>query len=72
MERRYTRLLKCGCQISSDFGGRVMPCSAEFRDMKSFDDIKMLELHNQEWKRWMNSKDYQKHLKELNKNKKTQ
>ena len=49
MTRTYNRELSCGCLISSDAGGGLMPC---FSDNCKF----------QEWKE---TEDYKLHLKEI-------
>ena len=49
MGRMYNRRLECGCMISSDGGGGLMDCGTK--------DCKYGE--------WMKTKDYQKHLKEV-------
>lgn len=64
-ERLYDRQLECGCLISSDCGGTTIPCYAEWSDMSDPENVKWLELHNECWDKWMKSKDYKKHLKEI-------
>ena len=64
-DRYYDRVLDCGCMISSDGGGGVMPCYAEYGDMSKKKDREHLELCKKRWKEWMKSKDYKKHLKEV-------
>ncbi len=49
MSRIYDRKLECGCLISSDGGGALMDCMS--------DDCK--------YPKWIKTKDYQKHLKEV-------
>ena len=63
--RLYDRKLACECMISSDGGGGVLPCYAEWGNMKKKKDREALELHNKSWDEWMKSKDYKKHLKEI-------
>jgi hypothetical protein len=65
MGRVFDRKLECGCLISSDKGGGVIPCYAEYGDMKKKEDREALKLCQKSWKKWLNSKDYQKHLKEV-------
>ena len=65
MERYYDRQLKCGCMISSDGGGGLIPCYAEYGDMRKKKDREALELCNKYWKEWQKSDDYKKHLKEV-------
>ena len=49
MSRIYDRELQCGCLISSDSGGALIPCMSD----------------NCKYSEWMKTKDYQKHLKEI-------
>jgi len=63
-DRVYDRVLDCGCMISSDGGGGLMPCYAECGDMRKKKDREALELHNKSWNKWRKSKDYKLHLKE--------
>ena len=65
-DRIYDRILKCGCMISSDAGGGVMDCYAEYGDMSKEEDKKALELHIKCWKEWLKSDDYKLHCKEVN------
>jgi len=65
MGRLYDRHLPCGCDISSDGGGGVMPCYAEYGDMSKEKDRKQLALCQKSWDEWMKSADYKKHLKEV-------
>ena len=62
--RIYDRHLPCGCMISSDGGGGVIPCYAEYGDMRKKKDREQLKLCQKSWKDWMKSEDYKKHLKE--------
>lgn len=61
--RIYRRILKCGCMISSDGGGGLIPCYAEWGD-----DEEAKKLHNKCWKEWKESEDYKEHLKEIQEN----
>ena len=63
--RTFDRILKCGCMISSDGGGGLIPCYAEYGNTKRKKDRDALDLHNKCWKEWMKSADYKKHLKEV-------
>ena len=65
MGRLYDKHLPCGCLISSDSGGGVMPCYAEYGDMSKDEDRKQLELCNKSWDKWFKSKDYKEHCKEV-------
>lgn len=58
-DRTYDRELKCGCMISSDAGGCVMPCYSEYRDDE---DAKALCVKS--WDDWEKTDDYQLHLEE--------
>jgi hypothetical protein len=62
--RTYDRELDCGCMISSDGGGGVMPCYAEYGDMSKKEDREALKLCIKCWEKWRKSKDYKLHLKE--------
>lgn len=64
MGRIYDRTLPCGCAISSDSGGGVMPCYAEYGDMTKEKDREALNLCQKSWEDWMKSPDYKKHLRE--------
>ncbi len=57
--RYYDRILNCGCMISSDSGGGLMPCCYDDSDKKQ------LKKCNDAWEKWRKTKDYQKHLREV-------
>ena len=63
-DRIYDRTLECGCMISSDAGGGIMKCYAEYGNMRKKKDREALVLHQRCWDEWMKSDDYKKHLKE--------
>ena len=57
--RVYDRTLDCGCMVSSDGGGGVMPCCYDNSDPvqnKKCEDT---------WEAWKKTEDYQEHLKEI-------
>ena len=56
--RTYDRILECGCMISSDAGGCLMPCHYD-------DEKEANEKCEKAWVKWMKTKDYKKHLKEV-------
>lgn len=60
MSRIYDRTLPCGCLISSDGGGGLIPCCASESSTP-----KLFKLHNDSWGEWIDSEDYQTHLKEI-------
>ena len=47
--RTYDIVLDCGCMVSSDGGGGLMPC---YSDACKFDE-------------WMKTPEYQEHMKEV-------
>lgn len=59
MSRIYDRELPCGCLISSDGGGGLIPCHAPISQPKLF------KLHKDSWQEWIDSKDYQLHIEEI-------
>ena len=56
--RTYDRKLKCGCMISSDGGGGLIPC---FYDEATEKEEKRCK---EAWDEWKKTDDYQQHLKE--------
>jgi len=52
-QRIYNRELDCGCLISSDKGGGVIPCCREDG------------LCEETWKKYKNTEDYRKLIKEI-------
>lgn len=65
MGRLFDRELKCGCLISSEDGGGLIPCYAEYGDMSKKKDRDDLKLHDKSWKAWTKTKDYKKHIEEI-------
>lgn len=71
--RYYDRTLKCGCMISSDGGGGLIPCHHGYgcgkegcdKDNQCEDCIKQEELCIKSWEEWRKSPDYKKHLQEV-------
>ena len=63
--RTYDKTLDCGCMISADGGGGVMPCYAEYGNMSKKKDRKQLLLHKISWEKWQKSKEYKEHCKEV-------
>lgn len=80
-DRIYDRELECGCLISSDGGGGLIPCCYGYGCGKWFtlngkrvicnEHHECAECVDQEykcqeaWKKWMKTKDYKKHLREV-------
>lgn len=60
--RYYDRVLECGCMISTDGGGGLMPCC--------YDDSDPVQTSkcDKAWSKWKNTKDYKKHLQEIEEN----
>lgn len=57
--RTFDRILSCGCMISSDAGGCLMPCYSEYGK-----DEESKILCAKSWDIWEKTEDYQLHLKE--------
>lgn len=60
-QRIYDRELKCGCLISTDKGGGLIPCcypgyGATKEDIKKCDNA---------WDEWKKTPDYKQRLKEI-------
>ena len=72
-DRYYTRTLACGCMISSDSGGGLMPCHYGYgcgkkgcdENHECDDCLKQAKLCDETWKKWKKTADYKKHLKEI-------
>ncbi len=56
--RTFDRTLDCGCMVSSDGGGGLMPCTYD-------NDPEQNEKCSKAWEKWKKTEDYQKHLKEV-------
>lgn len=71
-DRIYDRNLTCGCMISSDGGGGVIPCCYGYGcgkkgcdEKKQCEDcIKQEKLCVRSWEEWKKSTDYKKHMRE--------
>lgn len=63
--RTFDRILECGCMISSDGGGVLIPCYAEYGDMRKKKDREAYKKCRESWIKWRKSKDYKLHLKEV-------
>jgi len=71
--RIYDRTLECGCMISSDGGGGVMPCHYGYgcgkegcdENNECEDCIKQAKLCAETWTKWKKTADYQKHLEDV-------
>jgi len=62
--RTYDRVLKCGCMISSDGGGGLIPCFCEYtKDKKERE--RLMKIHEEAWDEWRKSEDYKQFLKEV-------
>lgn len=60
-DRYYDRILKCGCMISTDGGGGLLPCCYPGYGATE-EDIKKC---NEAWAEWKKTADYQEHLREI-------
>jgi len=58
-DRWYDRELKCGCLISSDGGGGVIPCS--YPEVSTEDELQKCD---DAWKEWQKTEDYDKFKQE--------
>ena len=65
MGRIYDRKLECGCWISSDGGGGVIPC---YYSIETEADKKQAKKCAAAWAAWRKTKDYKLHLKEVEEN----
>ena len=81
MADKYDRTLECGCMISSDGGGGLMPCCYGYGCGKTFilnrkevecnekhecpECIEHNKLHSKFWKEWKKTDDYKKHCNEV-------
>ena len=66
--RYYDRQLECGCMISSDGGGGLMPCHYGYGcelNNECGDCIKQAKLCAETWKKWKKTDDYQKFCEEV-------
>ena len=71
--RYYNRTLECGCLISSDGGGGVIPCHYGYgcgkkgcdENNECEDCIKQGKLCAETWKKLKKTKDYKKHCQEV-------
>ena len=63
--RDYDKVLECGCMISSDKGGGVIPCYAEEGFIGNENDRRAMDLCDKSWKEWKDSDEYETHLKEV-------
>jgi len=57
-DRYYNRTLECGCMISSDGGGGLIPCHYD-------NDPEQNEKCEKAWAKWRKTKDYKKYCKEV-------
>ena len=72
-DRYYDRTLKCGCMISSDGGGGLMPCNYGYGCGKEGCDENnlcddCLEQNSKcvnAWREWKKTDDYKKHCEEV-------
>lgn len=79
--RIYDRQLECGCLVSSDGGGGVIPCSYGYGCGKKFnlngkivkcsyehecpECLKQNKKCSNAWEKWKKTSDYKKHLREV-------
>ena len=61
-DRIYNRKLECGCLITSDAGGGVMPCCYPGYDNSTEEEIERCKLA---WQQWEKTEDYKLYCKEL-------
>lgn len=54
MSRLYDITLDCGCMLSADGGGGLIPCAAEYGQASKEE----IERHDKAWVKWMNSEIY--------------
>ena len=66
--RYYDRILECGCMLSSDGGGGLLSCHAEYGDFRKKKDREAMMLCKKSWKKFHESKDYKLYLKECKEN----
>jgi len=59
MGRIFDIKLKCGCMLSSDGGGALLPCHYDDEDKKQ------IKLCNKSWKEWKKTKQYKQFHKEV-------
>ena len=57
--RTYDRTLDCGCMISSDGGGGLMPCTYDN------EDIEQNKKCSKAWEEWEKTDDFKKHCQEV-------
>jgi len=57
--RTYDIVLDCGCMLSLDGGGGLMPC---YYDVCSSDEY---DKHSKAWDKYKNSPEYKEHQKEI-------
>lgn len=65
--RIYDRKLKCGCIVSSDGGGGLIPCCYPGYPGTTEEDA---EKCAKIWNKWKKTADYKKHCKEVQENNK--
>ena len=58
MARIYDKELKCGCLLSKDGAGGIMPCYAEFGNMDDPKDRAAFDLHLKSWADFELSEEY--------------
>ena len=73
MGRLYDRELKCGCFISSDGGGGLIPCHYGYGcDKKGCNEnnlcedcVKQAKLCQKTWEEWKKTDDYKQHCEDI-------
>jgi hypothetical protein len=60
--RIYDKELRCGCLLSKDGSGGLIPCYAEYGNMDNPDDVKSLDIHNRCWAKFEKSKEYKEYF----------
>lgn len=72
MSRIYDITLSCGCMLSADGGGGLIPCAGEYVGYLSQDpeyevtsrDIETQKKHIEAWKEFQSSPEWESHLRE--------
>ena len=63
-DRDYNRILECGCCISTDAGGGLIPCCYPGYGATEEE----IERCDKAWAKWRKTKDFKLHLKEIEEN----
>jgi len=60
-DRSFDRILKCGCMISANGGGGLMPCHYGPEFGATNEEIKLCR---ESWEEWKQTEDYQRYQRE--------